>query len=76
MSDLGTADSNDISFPSAKFLYLQNFMLPFVYIVHSRSIILLSTSFRSRLGCQIIVTKAFEGITLRVPKAHRDVRDL
>ncbi|CAH3035413.1 unnamed protein product [Pocillopora meandrina] len=29
----------------------------------------------SRLGCQIIVTKAFEGITLRVPKAHRDVRD-
>ncbi|XP_022797237.1 adrenodoxin, mitochondrial-like [Stylophora pistillata] len=30
----------------------------------------------SRLGCQIIVTKNFEGITLRVPKAHRDVRDL
>lgn len=30
----------------------------------------------SRLGCQIIVTKDFGGITLRVPKAHRDVRDL
>jgi len=30
----------------------------------------------SRLGCQIIVTKDFKGITLRVPKAHRDIRDL
>ena len=31
---------------------------------------------RSRLGCQIIVSKNFEGITLRVPKAHVDIRDL
>ena len=31
---------------------------------------------RSRLGCQIIVTKNFEGITVRVPKAHVDIRDL
>lgn len=30
----------------------------------------------SRLGCQIIVTKNFEGITVRVPKAHVDIRDL
>ncbi|KAL9969565.1 hypothetical protein ACROYT_G021794 [Oculina patagonica] len=30
----------------------------------------------SRLGCQIIVAKNFEGITVRVPKAHRDIRDL
>ncbi|XP_031570143.1 adrenodoxin-like [Actinia tenebrosa] len=28
----------------------------------------------SRLGCQITVTKDFEGITLTIPKAHRDVR--
>ncbi|KAM7446693.1 2 iron, 2 sulfur cluster binding [Porites harrisoni] len=30
----------------------------------------------SRLGCQICVTKDFKGITLRIPQAHRDVRDL
>ena len=30
----------------------------------------------SRLGCQICVTKDFKGITLTIPKAHRDVRDL
>ncbi|XP_029214455.2 2Fe-2S ferredoxin-like [Acropora millepora] len=30
----------------------------------------------SRLGCQILVTKDFKGITLRVPEAQRDVRDL
>lgn len=30
----------------------------------------------SRLGCQIEVTEKFEGITLKVPEATRDVRDL
>lgn len=30
----------------------------------------------SRLGCQILVTKDFQGITLTIPKAHRDLRDL
>ena len=30
----------------------------------------------SRLGCQIDVTEKFEGITLKVPAATRDVRDL
>ncbi|KAJ7389920.1 2 iron, 2 sulfur cluster binding [Desmophyllum pertusum] len=30
----------------------------------------------SRLGCQIMVAKTFEGITVSVPKAHRDIRDL
>ncbi|CAB4014469.1 adrenodoxin, mitochondrial [Paramuricea clavata] len=30
----------------------------------------------SRLGCQIEVTEKFEGITLKVPEATRDARDL
>ena len=37
---------------------------------------LLTFSSRSRLGCQIQVTEKLDGITVKVPEATRDARDL
>ena len=44
----------------------------------SNLIIFLSLSLpnRSRLGCQIIVSSAIDGIRLKVPSETRDIRNL
>jgi ferredoxin len=44
--------------------------------VHSRSQCKMPVLRRSRLGCQVILTKEMDGLEVKVPRATRDARTL